>query len=340
MSHRWRGPARAGGGWGRWFRVAAMCLGMGVVPGRAAPVTALTFAPEDTELVAGGDRRLSVLSIPGAEPLRELGCDLPKVTSVAFAPSGEVLALGGGEPGVRGEVRLVTWPGGGTRWRLTPGGDVVTGVAWDGGGRRFGASSADRRAWVWQWDPDGNGEPRRVLELLGHAGPVLALAWSPSGETVVTAGADRAVKVWSARDGRLLRSLGHHTEPVHAVAFRPVTDSSMTGPVTCATAADDRTVRLWQPEIGRMVRIVRGHLGPVFALAWAADGAAVYSAGKEGVIREIDGGSDEVRRSWAAHDDWIHALATSRDGRWLASGDAGGRVRVHELTGAETKAPR
>jgi hypothetical protein len=33
----------------------------------------------------------------------------------------------------------------------------------------------------------------------------------------------------------------------------------------------------------------RQHEGAVFALAWAPDGGAIFSGGKEGIIRRIDG---------------------------------------------------
>ena len=90
-------------------------------------------------------------------------------------------------------------------------------------------------------------------------------------------------------------------------------------------------MRVWQPAIGRMVRIVRRHEGRVLALAYAPDGARLFSAGAEGVIRVIDADSDAILGEWAAHDDWVHALAVSPDGKWLATGDWAGNVRLWEL---------
>lgn len=292
----------------------------------AAPVTTLTFSPDGAALVSNGDRRLDIRSPKDASIQRHIPCDLPKITTLDFAPNGRVLAVGGGEPGVRGEVQLLSWPDGKMLHRFGDHDDLVTRIAFDAEGKHLAVAASDHTVRVWQL-PE-NDAPTNKFTLTGHAGPVLTIAFSPSGQSIVTASADRSLKVWSCSDGQLLRSFSHHTEAIHALAFRPRTASA----ITCASAGDDRTVRIWQPEIGRMVRIIRQHEGPVFALVWSSDGSMLFSAGKEGIIRRIDGASDAVETAWRAHDDWIYALALSPDGHTLASGDWAGTVRLHDLS--------
>ncbi len=302
----------------------------------AAPVTTLAFSPDGTALISNSDRRIDIRSPKDAAIQRQVPCGLQKITSIAFRQDGRVLAVGGGEPGVRGEVLLLSWPEGKVLHRLTNHTDLVTSVAFDAGGKRLGIASSDHTARIWQFKE--NTEPTSAFVLTGHAGPVLAIAFSPSGQSIVTASADRSLKVWSPADGHLLRSFSHHTEAIHAMAFRP-RSADDASPVTCASAGDDRSVRVWQPEIGRMVRIVRRHEGPVFALAWSSDGGALFSAGKEGIIRRIDAASDTIQNQWRAHDDWIYALAISPDGAMLASGDWSGGVRLHDLRNMDTHPP-
>ena len=298
----------------------------------AAPVTALAFAPDGTALVSNGDRRLDVRSVKDAAFHRSIVCELPKITGIAFAPHGRLLAVAGGEPGVRGELRLLSWPDGRELHRLDGPADLFTSIAFNHDGTRFGAASAGHTALIWNFD--GAAAPAVLFTLTGHAAPVLAIAFSPSGKTIATAGADRALKIWSAVDGGLLRSLGYHTEAIHAIAFRP---GAADVPVTCATAADDRTVRIWQPEIGRMVRIIRGHEGSVFALAWSADGSTLFTAGREGILRHLDGGSDTILSRQAISTDWIYSLALSPDGTTLATGDWSGTVRLYSATALKSQ---
>lgn len=290
----------------------------------AVPVTALVYSPDGGALLSNGDRTIDVRSPKDAALQRRIECPLAKITSLAFSPDGQWLAAAGGEPGLRGEAVIFSWPEGVLKHRFGNHEDVVTSIAIDLAGKRLVTASADHSAKVWSLA--AGAAPVETLTLGGHSAALLAAAFSPGNGSVVTASADRSLKVWAVDDGKLQRSLGHHTEAVHALAFRP----AFQGPATCASAGDDRTVRLWQPEIGRMVRIVRHHEGPVLALAWSPDGRHLYSAGQEGLIRRINGDSDAIEKQWRPGTDWIYALAVSPDGANIAAGDWAGEVRVVE----------
>lgn len=292
---------------------------------QAVPVTALVYSPDGSALVNNADRAIEVRSPKDAAVRRRIECPLPKITSLTFSPDGHWLAAAGGDPGLRGEAVLFSWPEGALKYRFGNHGDLIVSVAIDPSNRHLVTASADHSAKVWSL-ADG-AAPAETLTLVGHSAAVLAAAFSPGNGSVVTASADRSLKVWSVADGKLQRSLGHHTEAVHALAFRPAFE----GPATCASAGDDRTVRLWQPEIGRMVRIVRNHEGPVLALAWSPDGRHLFSAGQEGLVRRINGDSDVIEKQWRSGTDWIYALAISPDGATLAAGDWSGDVKLHPL---------
>ena len=333
------GGVPVGAGWMRaliasLFASAACGLAEGAVTTPEPvniPIMALAFSPDGSALVSNGPRRVDVCSPKDGAIKSHIPCDLPKITSLTFHPRGAILAVAGGEPGVRGEARLLDWPAGTIRQRFTNAQDVTTSVAFNSDGTLLGVASADHKARVWRL-AGTNAPMAEAFTLSGHAGPVLAIAFSPGGGSIVTASADRSIKAWSATDGRLLRTFSHHLEAVNAISFRAAsTDGAEAPPISCASGSDDRTVRIWQPEIGRMVRIIRQHRGPIFALAYATDGRSVFSAGKEGIIRRFDADSDTLLSEWPAHNDWIYTLAISRDGSKLASGDWSGIVKFHDL---------
>jgi WD40 repeat protein len=305
-----------------------VCL-TGFSVAQAAPVTALGYSPNGTALAGNGQRCIELRSPADAAVQHRIPCALPRITSLAFHPGGQFLAAGGGNPGLDGEVLIMDWREHKTLYQLADFSDLVTSVSFNAEGALLGAASADGTARVWKFPRDGSA-PSQAFNLKGHAGPVLTIRFSPTGESVVTAGADRSLKVWSAHDGTLLRTLSHHTEAVHALAFLPLDKQASGGasPAVCATSGDDRTVRIWQPETGRMVRIVRQHQGAVFCLAFSPDGTTLYSAGKEGVVRRLDTGSDAILGSWPAQPDWIYSMAVSPDGAKLATGDWSGNVRI------------
>lgn len=296
-------------------------------PLAAAPVTSLAFSPDGSMLasVAGGN--LATRDPATGEIRESFPCEKIRLVSLAFAPQRAWLAVGGGIPGESGEVRLFDWHAKTWLCKQTIGGDLITRVAWSPDGQRLAAATMEKTVRIFKVGAE-NSPLTEALMLKGHSGPVTAVAFSPDGKIVVTTSLDRSLKVWSATDGVLIRTLGQHTEAVQCVAFRPASPDHPDAPPQCVTGSDDRTVRVWQPTIGRMVRIVRGHGGSVLALACAPDGRSLFSAGQEGVIRQIDAESDTVLREWRASTEWIHSLAISPDGKTLASGDWQGRVRL------------
>ena len=316
--------------------IFSLCLSLnGGTP--QVPASALAFSPDGSRLLVGRHQAIQVYDVAGKKSVTSITCAFPKISSFAFANGGRLLLVAGGTPGASGGVQLFDWPAGRLVQSLTNRADMATAVAVSPAGDTVALAGTDHLVELLKLDSAG----RKLLPLhtlTDHSRPVLAAAFSPDGQRLVTASVDRSIKVWDAATGKLQRSFSHHTDIVHCLAFRPRT---MVGgepvPFYCASGSDDKTVRVWQPEIGRMVRIVRSHEGPVFAVAWSRDGTRLFSAGKEGVIRVIDANSDEILHHWTAHGDWIYALALSPDGITLASSDWRGVIRLWSLDGASAE---
>jgi hypothetical protein len=162
------------------------------------------------------------------------------VWAVAFGPDGETVLTGS----TRGEAML---------W------DAATGLALGpirhDFPRRDRAYSPDGRLLLGAagrtarlWDA-ASGEP--VGRPFSHKDAVLAVAFSPDGQCVLTGSQDGTAQLWDAATGRPVGPPWRHPGSVRAVAFRP--DSRM-----AVTAGDDRTARLWEvaaPVEGEVERI-------------------------------------------------------------------------------------
>lgn len=153
---------------------------------------------------------------------------------------------------------------------------------------------------------------RTLRTLQGHAGPVLAVAFSPDGATLATGGADRSIRLWDAAAGTLRAAIHNHAEPVNALAFSP--DGRR-----LASASSDRSVRIWDPAIGRLVRIVRGRESAVLSVAYTDDGRRLAAGYEDGGVSIIDAERGTVERDLKPFGAPVYALAAGRDviaGAW------------------------
>lgn len=158
-------------------------------------------------------------------------------------------------------------------------------------------------------------EGKTVLE--GHEGGAAAVSYSPDGRTLISAGADRRLKVWDvavAETASLLAEAKAHESPVYAAAFSP--DGS-----AWATAGYDKTLRVWDAAT-RAPRKVAATRAALFALAWSPDGKSLACAGDEGAVRVVD--SDGSRVWELRHGAPLRALAWSKEGLIAAGAEDGG----------------
>jgi WD40 repeat protein len=170
--------------------------------------------------------------------------------------------------------------------------------------------------------------------LVGHDGPLAALAWSNDGAHIASGGADRVIRIWDAESGRCHRSLVGHTGGVFDVAFSP------DGTVLVSAGADG-TVRVWDVDSGTERHVLRGHILPVYAVAFHPDGRRFASAGGDTVVKLWDAARGTELLTLQGHDTPVGRLQFDADGSRLAScgvirgtliWDLESRAVVHRLT--------
>lgn len=145
-----------------------------------------------------------------------------------------------------------------------------------------------------------------------HAGPVMALAFSPDGMRLVTSSWDWTAAVWDAATGRRLLTFAGHRHAVVAAEFSA--DGSR-----LVTASWDKTAKLWDAATGKELRTFEGHKDHVSSATLSPDGKWLASASSDNTVRIWDANTGEVVAVLRGHSGHVLSVAFSPDGKHLAS---------------------
>jgi WD40 repeat protein len=159
-----------------------------------------------------------------------------RVRSLAFAPDGKGLAIGGWD----GSLVLWDADAGRIRVRVPVHRSPVVAVAFSPDGARVATGALLDQA-VRVWDASGGAA---VANLPASCWRSPALAFSPDGALLASLGYDSTVLIWDVASGRELAVLGGTAAPIQALAFSP--DGRL-----LATGGKDNALRIW--DVARLL---------------------------------------------------------------------------------------
>ncbi len=276
-------------------------------------VDAVAFHPDGQTLVTGSADQTARLwkTATGAAlgaPLRHSGA----VLTAAFIPGQPFLVTGTQD----WELRLWSTVDGEDLGRLTLPQGSVTSVAVSGDGATVLLGCADSQvAHVL------DRETRKYRGVpLPHRGAVSSVAFFPTGDRVVTGGADGTARVWQLAPGAPAGTpLPQHAH-VRVVAFRG--DGAL-----AATAADDGIVQLWDTVSGQPRGQPLSHPGPVRALAFQPNGGLLFTGCDDGQGRFWEVATGAAAGPPLPHPAAVNGAAFSPDGAVLLTGCKDGAAR-------------
>nr|XP_044634728.1 WD repeat-containing protein 38 isoform X2 [Equus asinus] len=164
----------------------------------------------------------------------------------------------------------------------------------------------------------------RVKFFSRHRGEVNSSAFSPDGQTLLTASEDGCVYGWETQSGRLLWRLGGHTGPVKFCRFSP--DGRLFASTSC-----DCTIRLWDVAEAKCLQVLKGHQRSVETVSFSPDSKQLASGGwdKRVMLWEVQSG--HVLRHLAGHRDSVQSSEFAPSSDCLATGSWDATIRIWDL---------
>ncbi|MGD1906099.1 MAG: protein kinase [Leptolyngbyaceae cyanobacterium] len=203
--------------------------------------------------------------------------------------------------------------------------------------------------------------------LPDHRSSINDLVLFADGQRLLSASADKTIRLWDLTNGAVLRSWDEQSSFVNTVLLSPDetqlysgnADGTIQGwaiaqteplwqqPLAHSGAVNtlgrtpdgqrlvsggaDGTIHIWNASTGQGLRSLTAHQGAVNTLVVTSDGQYILSGGTDRDIKVWNIDSGKLVRTFQGHESFVNALVLSPDGRFLFSASADGTVRHWQI---------
>lgn len=206
------------------------------------------------------------------------------------------------------------------------------------GGSVLASASTDKKLIFWHL-PDG-----QIVKSLTTDQVVRALAMSPDGKTLASAGEDAVIQLWDVPSAKAGAKLSGSADWILCLAFS--NDGQR-----LASGGYDGTVRLWEVSSAKKVLDIPATPPPppnspapptnvVLSLAFSPDGKQLAIGGSDAQIHLFNTADGKLGRSIPGHTSSVTGLAFHPSGTVLASCSKDRTVRLWNPTNGQSLIPK
>ncbi|OQS01729.1 pre-mRNA-processing factor 19 [Achlya hypogyna] len=164
--------------------------------------------------------------------------------------------------------------------------------------------------------------------LSGHSKKVTDVLFHPAADVVLTASADKTVKIWSAGANERSYSAGHtlsgHEGSITNMSLHP--SGSYLG-----TSSEDGAWGFFDLGTATMLKKVSAQASEMLSVQFHPDGAIFASGQNDSTIRVWDVASANNVATFEGHAKAVTSLSFSENGYHLVSGSADGLIKLWDL---------
>jgi WD40 repeat protein len=306
-----------------WCTATVNCLS--TLSGHQAPVLSVAFSPNGRTLASGSyDQTVRLWNTRTKACTQILHKHTNRIWCVKFHPNGNLLASGGDDH----TTRFWNPATGDPTTTLQGHSNGIYAISLHPNSNLLASAHEDQTVRLWQVPLASTATAQSTLEpfqtLRGHQNRILAIAFSPNGNTLASGSLDRTIKIWNPETHQCHLTLQGHQSWIWDVAFHPNSN-------TLASASYDRTVKLWDVKTGHCTHTLEGHVGSALSVTFSPNGQWLASGGYEQMLKLWNPQSGECVRTWYAHPNRVWALAFSPSSQWLATAGEDGTIIIWDV---------
>lgn len=252
-----------------------------ILAGHSDWISSVVYSPDGTVIASGGrDTNIWLWNVQTGTSLRLIEDHQAEIKAIEFTPDGQYLISGS----LDGVIRLELLGSPESKQLFNNFGGGVWSLAISPDGTTLAIGSDDNNIWlIGLWDTEGTW----LTQLSGHHTPVITMAWSADGTTLLSGEQNGHIRLWDVANAK--QGAGSVTSSLLEGHLAPVMGVNFTAHegVAISTALDG-TVRLWdiagEVEFASELTTIHSEGAPLTHLALSNDGATSASVGTDGTL--------------------------------------------------------